>query len=166
MKKLIFLALLLSFTRVGYAQEEYMELLRSDVKTQRVAIVTEVMQLAGDEADAFWAVYRDYEYAGSKIGDQRVALIKDYAAAYETMTDEKAAELMGRAFDIDQQRLKLEQQFYGEFEKAVGAATAAKFMQVDNQLGLLIDLQISQSLPLVEKAMKHEGEDHGEHDGM
>ena len=33
-------------------------------------------------------------------------------------------------------------------------------MQVDNQLGLLIDLQISQSLPLVEKAMKHEGEGH------
>jgi len=165
MKKLIFLALLLSFTRVGYAQEEYMELLRSDVKTQRVAIVTEVMQLAGDEAEAFWAVYRDYEYAASKVGDQRVALIKDYAAAYETMTDEKASALMGRAFDIDQQRLKLEQKYYGEFEKAVGAATAAKFMQVDNQLGLLIDLQISQSLPLVEKAMKHEGEHEG-HDGM
>ena len=60
MKKLIFLALLLSCARVGYAQEEYMELLRSDVKTQRVAIVTEVMQLKGDQADKFWAVYRDY----------------------------------------------------------------------------------------------------------
>ena len=161
MKKLIFLALLLSCARVGYAQEEYMELLRSDVKTQRVAIVTEVMQLKGNVADKFWAVYRDYEYASSKIGDERLALIKDYAAAYETMSDEKASELMGRAFDIDQQRLKLEQQYYGEFEKAVGATTAAKFMQVDNQIGLLIDLQISQSLPLVEKAMKHE-DGHGE----
>lgn len=165
MKKLIFVALLLSFTRVGYAQEEYMELLRSDVKTQRVAIVTEVMQLKGEEADKFWQVYRDYEYAGSKIGDQRVALIKDYAAAYETMTDEKAGELMGRAFEIDQQRLALEQEYYKKFEEAVGPITAAKFMQVDNQLGLLIDLQISQSLPLVQKGMKHE-EGHEGHDGM
>ncbi len=165
MKKLVFLALLLSFTRVGYAQEEYMQLLRSDVKTQRVAIVTEVMQLQGEEADKFWEVYRDYEYEGSKIGDQRVALIKDYAAAYETMTDEKAEELMTRAFDIDQQRLSLEKKYHKEFEKAVGPITAAKFMQVDNQLNLLIDLQISQSLPLVQKGMKHEGEHEG-HDEM
>ena len=162
MKKLIFVALLLSFARVGYAQDEYMQLLRSDVKTQRVAIVTSVMQLSGEEADKFWAVYQDYEYEASKIGDQRVALIKDYAAAYESMSDAKAAELMGRAFAIDQERLTLEKKYYGEFEKAVGATTAAKFMQVDNQLSLLIDLQISQSLPLVEKAVKHEGG----HDGM
>ena len=162
MKKLIFLTLLLSVTRVGHAQEEYMQLLRSDVKTQRVAIVTEVMQLSGAEADKFWDVYRNYEFEASKIGDQRVALIKDYAAAYDSMTDEKAAELMGRAFAIDHERLALEKKYYGEFEKAVGATTAAKFMQVDNQLSLLIDLQISQSLPLVEKAVKHDGG----HEGM
>ena len=165
MKKLVFLALLLSFARVGYAQDEYMQLLRSDVKTQRVGIITEVMQLQGEEADKFWEVYREYEYEGSKIGDQRVALIKDYAAAYETMTDEKAEELMGRAFDIDQQRLALSKKYYKQFEKAVGPITAAKFMQVDNQLNLLVDLQISQALPLVQEGMKHDGEHEG-HEGM
>jgi hypothetical protein len=161
MKKLIFMALLLSVTRVGYAQDEYLELLRSDVKTQRVAIITEVMGLQGAQADKFWEVYRDYEYQGSKIGDQRLALIKDYAAAYETMTDDKATELMTRSFDIDQQRMALRKEYYQKFEEAVGPITAAKFMQVDNQLNLLIDLQISQSLPLVREGMKHEG-----HDGM
>ncbi len=153
MKRVLTLALVLFACRSAYAQQaqDYLELLRSDVQTQRVAIVTEVMEFDQAESDKFWPVFRDYEHEMTKIGDKRIALIRDYAAAYETMTDAKAKELIDRAFAIDQERLALEKKYYGEFEKAVGSATAAKFMQVDNQINLLVDLQISQALPLVKK---------------
>jgi hypothetical protein len=134
----------------GYGQEAYLELMRQDLKTQKVAIVTQAMELTDQQAEAFWPVYREYQFELDKIGDERIALIKDYADHFEMMTDEKASELAGWSFRIQEERLQLRKRFHAQFEQAVGAIAAAKFMQVDNALTMLLDLQIASSLPLVE----------------
>ncbi|MHC5035345.1 MAG: hypothetical protein ACYTFZ_09945, partial [Planctomycetota bacterium] len=134
----------------GYGQEAYLELMRQDLKTQKVAIVTEAMQLSGEQAEAFWPVYREYQFELDKIADQRVALIKDYADHFENMTDEKASELAEWSFRIQDERLQLRKRYHAEFQRAVGPIAAAKFMQVDNALTMLLDLQIASSLPLIE----------------
>ncbi len=56
----------------------YSELLRSDVRFQKVAIITEIMQFTEDEDAKFWPIYREYEAALAKINDDRLALIKEY----------------------------------------------------------------------------------------
>ena len=57
----------------------YAELLRSDVRTQKVAIITEVMGFTEAEDKAFWPIYREYDAEMAKLGDERVALIAEYA---------------------------------------------------------------------------------------
>jgi len=131
--------------------DSFVELLRSDLRTQVRAIVTDAMQLPEAEEAAFWQVYRDYETERAAIGDLRVALIKDYAKAYDTMTDETADALMKRAIEIDEKRLALDKKYYKKFAKATSAITAAKFGQVINQVDLLVDLQIAAEMPLVER---------------
>jgi len=131
-----------------HAQEQYVELLRSDIRTERVAIITEAMQLSEAEASVFWTTYRNYEFEYSQIGDRRIQLIKDYAEFYENMTDEKAKELIERAFEIEEDRTKLKKKFFDQFERELPATTVARFFQIDNQLNLLIDLQIAAELPL------------------
>ena len=42
------------------------------------------------------------------------------------------------------------QQRMPELESKMDAVTAARFVQIENQIGLLIDLQIAQSLPLIQ----------------
>jgi hypothetical protein len=42
--------------------ESYIELLRSDIATEKMAMITEVMQFSEEEASAFWPVYRDYQF--------------------------------------------------------------------------------------------------------
>ena len=54
----------------------YAELLRSDVRTQKVAIITEVMGFTEAEDKAFWPIYRQYDAEMSKLGDERVSLIE------------------------------------------------------------------------------------------
>ena len=39
----------------------YAELLRSDVRAQKVAIITEVMGFTEAEDTAFWPIYREYD---------------------------------------------------------------------------------------------------------
>lgn len=143
--------LLLATTASAQDIDSFVELLRSDVKTEKRAIVTRVMGFTEQESEAFWPLYREYEYELDKLTDARVALIKDYAENLGTMTDEKATELADRSFTYRGNRLKLQKKYFGEFSKALSPAKAAKWAQVENQILTLVDLQIASELPLLEK---------------
>ena len=149
MKKLLIL-LVLVFAFSLQAQDDFIELLRQDLKTQKVAIISEAMDFTEEESNTFWPVYRKYDFESSKLGDERLAIIKDYADNYDKMTDEKAKELMDRNIKLQEQRLKLSKKFYKEFQKVLPAIKATRFIQVDNQLNLLLNLQIASELPLIE----------------
>jgi hypothetical protein len=128
----------------------YAELLRSDLRAQKVAIITEMMEFTEAEDTKFWPVYREYETALAKINDDRLALIKEYAGNYETMTDAVADRLARGALDLEARRHTLKATYYDRFKVALSAKTAAKFLQVENQILLLLDLQIAASLPIVQ----------------
>ena len=72
MKKLLLIIVFVLATNIGYAQDANIELLRSDVKAKKVAIVTEVMQFTDEEGKVFWPVYREYDLELAKIGDARI----------------------------------------------------------------------------------------------
>jgi hypothetical protein len=134
----------------GFAQD-YLELLRSDIRTMKVAVVTEAMQLTAEESDKFWPIYREYEAELANNYDRRIALIRDYARNYTTMTDEKARQLTQDLISIDKGRANLWRKYYYRVERALSAPVAARFVQVERQIGLLIDLQIASEMPLISK---------------
>ena len=131
--------------------ESEIELLRSDVKTSKVEIVKEALKLDSAKSDAFWPVYRKYQLDLDKIGDKRIAMIKDYAASYTSMTDVKAKALVKTALDLQSQRTGLLKKYYGQFEKVIGATEAAKLVQVEHLIMAVIDLQLAAEMPLIEK---------------
>ena len=96
-------------------------LLRSDVQAQKTDIIAHSMQLTDAQAKAFWPLYRDYSHQQQVIGDQRVQLIKDYAAQYDTMDDAKAEALMNRWLSYDDAKTKLRSEYYPQFRNAIGA---------------------------------------------
>jgi hypothetical protein len=130
----------------------YAELLRSDVRAQKVAIITEVMGFTDKEDEAFWPIYREYDLDMAKLGDERVALIAEYAKNYEKVNDELADRLASKALELEARRQELKGQVYQKVKKALSPLTAARFLQVEHQLLLLIDLQIASSLPIAPPA--------------
>ena len=130
----------------------YAELLRSDVRAQKVAIITEVMGFTDKEDEAFWPIYREYDLEMAKLGDERVALIADYAKNYANVTDDVADRLASKALELESRRQELKGQVYQKVKKALSPLTAARFLQVEHQLLLLIDLQIASSLPVAPPA--------------
>ncbi len=152
MKKLllvIVVLLLANTVTYGKGVETYIELLKSDIRTQKVAIITQAMGLTDEESSAFWPVHREYELELSKMIDDRIALIKDYIQNFDDLTDEKAREIAKRVFALEKRRTKLKKKYFKRFERALSATIAAKFIQVENQINLLIDLQIASELPLI-----------------
>jgi hypothetical protein len=126
----------------------YVELLRSDLRAETVAIITDVMQFTEAEDKAFWPVYREFETELAKINGDRMALIKDYAVNYETLTDQSADRIARGALDLESRRQALKAKYYDRLQSVVSPLTAARFLQVENQILLLLDLQIAASLPI------------------
>ena len=127
----------------------YVELLRADVRAQKVAFITEMMEFTDAEDKAFWPIYREYDVELSKINDERVAGIEEYARNYEKVSDALADKLATKALELESRRTSLKEKYYGRFKSALSPKTAARFLQVENQLLMIIDLQIAASLPIV-----------------
>jgi hypothetical protein len=158
MKKLVlFLASAALLSSPAWAQQEsgdvskYIELLRSDVRTARTEVVTEALNLAEPQSTAFWPIYREYEKEMAALGDKRIALIKQYAANYDSMTDKMAKDLANQAFKLNGDRLNLMKKYYGKVEKVLQPKLAARWAQVENAMNALIDVQIASELPLMKK---------------
>ncbi|HYI97405.1 MAG TPA: hypothetical protein VEX68_27960 [Bryobacteraceae bacterium] len=130
--------------------QAYIELLRQDVKKGKVAVLTEMMALTPEEASKFWPVYNEYDKELSRLGNERVALVKDYADNYGSMSDQKAVEIGRKSLDLESRRIALKKRYFDRISQSVSAKTAGRFLQIENQLLMIIDLQIASSLPIVD----------------
>jgi hypothetical protein len=128
----------------------YIELLRSDVRSQKIALITQIMQFTEDEDTAFWPVYREYEVELSRFNDDRMSLIETYAKTYDKLTNQTADDVVIKALDLETRRTALKQKYYTKLKSVVSPRTAARFMQVENQIQLLLDLQIAAALPVLQ----------------
>jgi hypothetical protein len=152
MKKLILVSFFISFTSV-FSQdlENYIQLLRSDLNTQKINIITFNMMFTEEESEVFWKTYEEYETKLNKLEGARIALIEEFAHNYLSMTDGKAEEIIDKSFEYRESRLELQKELWETLKDEISPAKAAKFIQLENHIQSLLDLKINAKLPLIEK---------------
>jgi hypothetical protein len=115
-----------------------------------VAILGQLMNLTPDEASKFWSIYAEYDRELSVLARERVALIDDYASNYGGMSDAKASEIGAKALDLESRRTAIKKKYFEQLAKTLSGRSAARFLQIENQLLKIVDLQILANLPIVE----------------
>ncbi len=151
MKFLSALILFLSLSTTASAQtalDEQIALVRQSAHTDRKVILMGNMSFTADESAAFWSKWNEYRAAVAANGDRTLALIKDFAANYEEMTDQKAQELMTDHFSIKMQDLVIKQNFAKEINKFMPAQKVMRVIQIENKLDAAINLQLASEIPL------------------
>jgi hypothetical protein len=148
-KKIVLIGCLLAVASLAFAQGDSIELMRSDIRTEKVAILTKALAMDQATSDVFWPIYREYETELSKNGDARLANIKDYAANYDSLTDAKTKELVNTAFTLSEDRTKLIKKYYSKVEKATSTKLAARWAQCEMALNSIVDAQIAVEMPLI-----------------
>jgi Spy/CpxP family protein refolding chaperone len=129
--------------------DQDIELLRSDIRSSKKQIIAANMKLTDAEAQKFWPVYDAYTQETTKLGDSRLALIKEYANHYEDMTDAQAESLVNKMATLDEQTATVRQQWIPNFAKVLTGKQNALFFQLDRRINLLLDLQFAANIPLV-----------------
>jgi hypothetical protein len=154
MKKLSVLLVIL-FCGIAFSQAEnfetgYIELLKKDIQAEAKKLVDENLELTGEQAKVFWPIYDDYDAALLDLSNERLNVIADYMLDYYDLSDEKAESLLKRVFGIDQKKLDIQQEYFDKFNAVLPATLVGKFFQIDNYIDLLISLQRSESIPLIQ----------------
>ncbi|HXJ55305.1 MAG TPA: hypothetical protein VNU68_01455 [Verrucomicrobiae bacterium] len=129
----------------------YLQLLRSDVNSIKVELINSIMKLSAEDAQKFWPIYRDYENELGKLAINRAELIAEFVQSHKdgSFDNVKAKDIAKRWFKTQRARLDLLEKYHGKIEKALTSVQAGQFLQVENQLGLFIDVAIASEMPTV-----------------
>jgi Spy/CpxP family protein refolding chaperone len=128
--------------------DDFIELLRKDVRSQKKQIIAENMDLSEAEAVKFWPVYDQYATELSRIYDTKIALLNDYAENYSSMTGEQAENYIRKRAEVEQSIMQLRLKYIPAFRKVLSGRETALFYQLDWRLGLAIDVELVQ-VPLI-----------------
>jgi hypothetical protein len=131
----------------------YLALMRREVRQEKAEIMGATMELNAQDAAKFWPIYSEYDVELTKLNDQRVANIKEYAENYAQLSDEEADKLIQKSMAYQKHRAELLAQTYEKVKQALGGVTAARFAMVEHQILTIIDLQIISSLPIAGQSM-------------
>lgn len=140
-----------SATAASDNTETYLELLRSDFNTNKIRTLNQVMKLTVPEAEKFWPIYRAYEQELAAVGDEKLALIREFMTHYRngTLSDANAGPMAKKWLANQQARIDLWKKYNAKISKAVSPMRAAQFLQVENQMALFVDVSIASDMPVV-----------------
>lgn len=152
MKKLILGTVFMFVASMAMTQtaDDYIEIMRSVLKTEKKATIAEVMTLTETEAELFWPMYNEFNEKMYVIQSKRVKIIKDFAENYENMTDLKADEIWTSYMAFKNEANKLTKTYYKKFKKIIPAGKAAKYFQAENKIATLVDFQLASEIPFIE----------------
>ena len=136
-------------TTSAQSTDAAIEQLRKDARADKADIIGTAMGFTATEAAAFWPLYKSYETAQKGVGDEKVAMIKDYAAHYDAMTDAKAGDLVGRLQALENKTVATKQQFVKSLQGVLPAKKVARYYQLENRIQMLVDLNLASEIPLV-----------------
>jgi hypothetical protein len=125
-------------------------LLLKDIRSIKKQLIASNLTLTDSEATKFWPVYEQYSADFTKINDTRAALVKEYSDEYGTQTDEQADSLVRRWLDVDIAAAQLRQKYVPIFRKVLPGKKAATFFQLDRRISMMMDVQLTSQLPLVQ----------------
>ena len=79
-------------------------------------------------------------------------MIKDFADAYEKMTDETAKKLMDEYMAIEALGPKLRQAYLPKFRKVLPETKVVRYYQIENKIQAALFYEIASNIPLIKGA--------------
>jgi hypothetical protein len=131
--------------------DQDVSLLRQDLRSKKKQLIAANLKLTDAEAMKFWPVYDQYGAELTKLGDEKYALIKEYAQGFGTLTNEQALSLIKRSLALDEKIAQLRSKYVPIVNQVLPGTKTATFFQMDRRITALLDLQLATEIPLVQE---------------
>ncbi len=124
------------------------QMLLSQIQADKAAVVLKSLELTDPEARAFTPVYDEYQKERKEIAQRQIAELNKFASNYGSMTDKAAGEILKNWFKIQEDKNDLVKKYAKKFEHVLPKTKVLRFVQVENKLETVVDLQAARVIPL------------------
>ena len=153
MKKLnlLLIALVLGITVNAQDFNDYLEVSREVLKTEKKALIADLMQFSSEESQAFWPVYNEYEDKKYVVNTKYFNLVQKFADNFENMSAEVASEVISEFLGIEMELIKLEKSYAKKFQKILTPQRTLKYLQAENKIKAMIDAEMALQIPFLDE---------------
>jgi hypothetical protein len=128
-----------------WSPDQDVQLLKSNIRSQKKQIVAANMNLTDAEAEKFWPVYDRYAADLAKIYDRKIALLQEYLENYDSMSGDQSESYLRQRAAVEEDVMQLRLKYLPEFRKVLSGRETALFYQIDWRLDLIVNLQFAQA---------------------
>jgi len=144
MKQLpIIIALLLSVSILP-AQNKKGEKLEK-VRTQKVAFLTQKMNLSPDEAQVFWPVYNEFASQKEALNKKKRDVMVELKQKWDTATDNQKEAVADQMIAFRMEEAQLDQSYHAQFKEVLPIDKVLKLYQAELQFKNYLMKQIRSS---------------------
>jgi hypothetical protein len=135
-----------------------LSLLRQDLRSKRKQLIAANLKLTETDAAKFWPVYDQYITELIAINDRKFGMIQDYADNWGKMTNDESLLFVRNWLDMDIALAQLRQKYVPMVAKVLDGKKTATFFQLDRRIAMMLELQVSSQMPLVQEQKDESGD--------
>jgi len=129
------------------------EILIQKIKADKKLLIASNMSLSDADGKKFWPLYDAYQKDLEQLNQRLGGMIKAYADAHNagkgTIQNDTAKKLLGEAFAVEEQELKLKHAYADKLGKVLPGTAVARAIQIENKIRAVIKAQLAMEIPLV-----------------
>ena len=131
--------------------DQDLNLLRQDLRSKRKQLIAANLKLSDTDAAKFWPVYDQYVTELIAINDKKFGLIQEYADNWGKLTNDQSLLFARNWLEMDIATAQLRQKYVPIVAKVLDGKKTATFFQLDRRIAMMLDLQVSSQMPLVQE---------------
>ena len=125
------------------------EKLQYILSTERKSVFERNMNLDEKQSEVFWGVYHRYEKEKEQLEAKRLRLLGTYIEKYDSLSNDDVMKIVKQSGENQQADLALRKKYFDIYSKKLDPIAAARFMQLDDIVGMVTRLAILGNLPLI-----------------
>lgn len=124
------------------------EILNNDLHSKKITLMEEGMALKGKEGKQFWPLYKEFLKKREKANGEVVAFVTEYSKNPLIFTNEKIKASFKDLFIAERNIQALEEEYFEKIGTATSPSIAARFLQVEDIINMVIKFEVLSKLPL------------------
>ncbi len=142
--------IMLGSTANAQTEAEVLAAVRTQLNTNRQALVAENMVMSEEESERFWPLYREFHYERDKLMDRRMSMLQDFRDNFDGLTNEQARQIIDDYFLLQEDLLKLNRKYAKKFRKILSYKHTLRYLQIETKMDAIIDSELTKIVPLAE----------------
>jgi len=106
---------------------------KEKIKAQKVAFITQKLQLTVEEAQQFWPIYNEKIKKSEALNKEERTIIQNYKKNKETLTNKDLEAMSDKLMELEMASSKLNAEYYQKFKKVLPVNKIMELNQAERQ---------------------------------